>query len=51
MAIKEHDNGVSYVRTEKDLPPVAIIDHSPITIRHKIAFGEIGRASCRERVC
>jgi carbon starvation protein len=41
VAIKEHDNGVSYVRTEKDLPPVAIIDHSPITIRHKIAFGVI----------
>jgi carbon starvation protein len=30
---------ISYIRTDEDLPPVAIIDRSPITTRHKIAFG------------
>jgi carbon starvation protein len=32
---------ITYVRTDPDLPPVAIIDRSPITTRHKIAFGVI----------
>jgi len=32
---------VSYVRTDEDLPPVAIIDRSPITVRHKILFAAI----------
>ncbi|SPM38015.1 Carbon starvation protein CstA, partial [Mycobacterium numidiamassiliense] len=36
-----HDKDVSYIRTDDDLPPVAIIDRSPITIRHKIGFGVI----------
>ena len=36
-----HDKDVSYIRTDDDLPPVAIIDRSPITIRHKIGFGAI----------
>lgn len=36
-----HDNAVSYIRTDKDLPPVAIIDRSPISVRHKIVFGII----------
>ena len=36
-----HDKDVSYIRTDDDLPPVAIIDRSPITIRHKIVFGLI----------
>jgi len=39
--IKEQDGDVTYIRTEKDLPPVAIIDRSPITTRHKIIFGII----------
>lgn len=30
---------ITYVRTDKDLPPVAIIDRSPITTRHKMIFG------------
>jgi carbon starvation protein len=34
-----HDNDVSYIRTHDDLPPVAIIDRSPITLGHKIVFG------------
>ena len=32
---------LSYVRTDADLPPVAIIDRSPITVGHKIVFGII----------
>ncbi len=36
-----HDKDVSYIRTDDDLPPVAIIDRSPITIRHKILFAAI----------
>lgn len=36
-----HDNAVSYIRTDEDLPPVAIIDRSPISVRHKIVFGII----------
>ncbi|MGA7053920.1 MAG: carbon starvation CstA family protein [Mycobacterium sp.] len=35
------DGQISYIRTDDDLPPVAIIDRSPITIRHKIVFGII----------
>jgi carbon starvation protein len=38
---EEHEGDVSYIRTEADLPPVAIIDRSPITVRHKIIFGMI----------
>ena len=36
-----HNSRVSFIRTDDDLPPVAIIDRSPITIRHKIIFGVI----------
>ena len=32
---------VTYVRTEDELPPVAIVDRSPITARHKIGFAVI----------
>ena len=40
IAAPEDSNGqVSYIRTDEGLPPVAIIDRSPITIRHKIVFG------------
>ncbi|UGT94426.1 carbon starvation protein A [Mycobacterium ostraviense] len=27
---------VSYIRTDADLPPVAVVDRSPITVKHKI---------------
>jgi carbon starvation protein len=37
----KQDKDVSYIRTDDDLPPVAIIDRSPITLRHKIIFGII----------
>jgi carbon starvation protein len=39
--LEEQDGDVTYIRTDKDLPPVAIIDRSPITTRHKIIFGII----------
>ena len=39
--IEETDGDITYIRTDKDLPPVAIIDRSPITTRHKIIFGII----------
>ncbi|RDH79473.1 carbon starvation protein A [Mycolicibacterium moriokaense] len=38
---EEHDGDITYIRTDKDLPPVAVIDRSPITTRHKIVFGVI----------
>jgi carbon starvation protein len=41
VAVKELDKDISYIRTDEDLPAVAIIDRSPITIRHKIIFGVI----------
>jgi carbon starvation protein len=39
--IEEQDGDVTYIRTDRELPPVAIIDRSPITTRHKIIFGII----------
>jgi carbon starvation protein len=39
--IEDTDGNITYIRTEEDLPPVAIIDRSPITTRHKIIFGII----------
>ena len=38
---EERDGDITFIRTDKDLPPVAIIDRSPITTRHKIIFGII----------
>ena len=39
--IEEQDGDITYIRTDKDLPPVAIIDRSPITTKHKIIFAII----------
>jgi len=39
--VEETDGDITYIRTDEDLPPVAIIDRSPITTRHKIVFGVI----------
>ncbi|BBY79387.1 carbon starvation protein A [Mycolicibacterium pulveris] len=39
--IEETRGDVTYIRTDKDLPPVAIIDRSPITAKHRIIFGVI----------
>jgi carbon starvation protein len=36
--IEETHGYVTYVRTDKDLPPVAVIDRTPITTRHRIVF-------------
>ncbi|OBK72576.1 carbon starvation CstA family protein [Mycobacterium sp. 1165178.9] len=41
MAVRGHGDDVSYIRTDEDLPPVAIVDRSPITARHKIVFSVI----------
>ncbi|WP_077090250.1 carbon starvation CstA family protein [Mycobacterium rhizamassiliense] len=41
MSVTVHDKDVSYIRTDDSLPPVAIIDRSPITVSHKIFFGII----------
>ncbi|MGV0837310.1 carbon starvation CstA family protein [Mycolicibacterium thermoresistibile] len=39
--IEDRHGDVTYVRTDKTLPPVAIIDRSPITTRHKLIFATI----------
>ena len=39
--LEETDGDVTYIRTDPALPPVAIIDRSPITTRHKIVFAVI----------
>jgi carbon starvation protein len=41
LTVTVHDKDVSYIRTDDDLPPVAIIDRSPITAGHRIVFGVI----------
>jgi len=39
--IEETDGDITYVRTDADLPPVAVIDRSPITTKHKVVFAII----------
>jgi carbon starvation protein len=39
--IEEQHGDVTFIRTDKELPPVAIIDRSPIRTRHKVIFGII----------
>ncbi len=39
--IEETVGDITYIRTEKDLPPVAIIDRSPITTKHKLIFASV----------
>lgn len=39
--IEERDGDVIYIRTDRDLPPVAVVDRSPITVKHRIVFGVI----------
>ncbi|MET0450603.1 MAG: carbon starvation CstA family protein [Mycobacterium sp.] len=39
---EETDGDITYIRTDADKPPVAIIDRSPITTKHKIVFAVIG---------
>ena len=37
--LEERDGDITYIRTDKDLPPVAIVDRSLITAKHRIVFG------------
>jgi carbon starvation protein len=39
--LEETDGDVTYIRTDPELPPVVVIDRSPITTRHKMIFGII----------
>ena len=39
--LEETVGDITYIRTDKDLPPVAVIDRSPITTRHKVIFAII----------
>src|ERR1700753_1303246 len=39
--IEEQDGDVSYIRTDEELPAVAIVDRASITVRHRIVFGII----------
>ena len=39
--IEEVRGDITFVRNDKDLPPVAIIDRSPITGKHKLLFGAV----------
>ena len=39
--IEETRGDVTYVRTDSDYPPVAVVDRSPITTRHKIVFAVV----------
>lgn len=42
IAERETDPGrIRYVRTDDDLPAVAIVDRSPITVRHRVVFAVI----------
>ena len=42
--IEDRDGDITYIRTDKDLPPVAVIDESPIKARHRIIFAIIALA-------
>lgn len=37
--VVQHDGPISYVYTDTELPPVAVVDRSPITVRHRVVFG------------
>lgn len=39
--MSEQPRQVTYISTDDDLPPVAVIDRSPITVKHRIVFGVI----------
>ena len=39
--IEESRGDVTFIRTDKNLPPVAIVDRSPITVRHRLIFGGV----------
>ncbi len=37
----DRDGDITFVRTDEDLPPVAVIDRSPISVKHKVIFAVI----------
>ena len=39
--IERRDGAVTYLQTDPGLPPVAVVDHSPISARHKLALGAL----------
>jgi carbon starvation protein len=39
--IEETDGEITYIRTDKDRPPVAVIDRSPMTVKSRIIFAVI----------
>jgi len=39
--IEETVGDITYVRTERSRPPVAVIDRSPITTKHKVVFAVV----------
>ena len=39
--LEETSGDVTYIRTDPALPPVAVVDRSPITVRHRLIFGTI----------
>ena len=39
--LEETSGDVTYIRTDAALPPVAVVDRSPITVRHRLVFGTI----------
>ena len=42
--LDRHDGQISYRHTDPDLPPVAVLDRSPIGLRHKLVFAAIAAA-------
>ncbi|NDJ91034.1 carbon starvation CstA family protein [Mycolicibacter kumamotonensis] len=39
--IGRRDGAVTYLQTDPGLPPVAVVDHSPISARHKLGLGAL----------
>ncbi|MGV0625619.1 carbon starvation CstA family protein [Mycolicibacter minnesotensis] len=39
--LARHDGPVTYLHTDPDLPAVAVIDRSPITVRHRLVLGAL----------
>ena len=39
--VEESRDDITFIRTDAGLPPVAIVDRSPITVRHRLIFGAV----------
>lgn len=42
--LERHDGPVTYLHTDPDLPPVSVLDRSPISARHKSVFAALAVA-------